>query len=80
MCSLYLMSNEDITAKIRYKSWIYAGVLIPFVLSPLMIRLWYVTGSGNANFLFFQGLIMWVFLGLGIIEYISTFKNHTSKG
>ena len=39
------------------------------VLSPLMMSLWTVQGSGNANFPFFQALVLWVFFALAIIEF-----------
>ena len=38
-------------------------------LSPLMMSLWTIQGSGNANFPFFQALILWVFFALAIIEF-----------
>lgn len=38
-------------------------------LSPLMMSLWTIQGSGNANFPFFQALILWVFFALAITEF-----------
>lgn len=38
-------------------------------LSPLMMALWTVQGSGNANFPFFQALALWTFFALAIIEF-----------
>ena len=38
-------------------------------LSPLMMSLWTIQGSGNANFPFFQALILWVIFALAITEF-----------
>ena len=39
------------------------------VLSLLMMHLWVVVGTGNANFLFFQGLGLWAFAAAGLVEF-----------
>ena len=66
----YLLSYDQIISKMRLKSLILSGLVIPAMLSPWMAQLWLIHGSGNANFLFFQGLLMWLFAALGIIEFI----------
>ena len=43
--------------------------LAPLALFPVMSYLWLTMGNGNANFVFFQGLVMWVFYLLRIIEF-----------
>ena len=53
----------------KYKAFISIGILIPLVVSPVMFHQWAYLGTGNANFLFFQGFVMWIFCALGLIEY-----------
>ena len=59
----------------RFIPLIVLCVSVPIVLSPLMLSLWLGNASGNANFLFFQGFVLWVFYALAIIE----FTNHTIR-
>lgn len=44
-------------------------VNVCMVVSPLMTRLWLVYGTGNANYLFFQGFALWLLCAIGIIEW-----------
>ena len=69
--STLLAMHTSVLQHMRYLPWIALGVLVPVVLSPLMLSLWTVVGSGNANFLFFQGLCMWGFVALGLVEFTS---------
>lgn len=64
----------------RSLPWIVCGITASLILSPLMFHLWLSLGTGNANFVFFQGLIMWLFAGLGIIEFIYAIIVDKSKG
>lgn len=57
----------------RYLSFIITGILIPLIISPLMLDLWIKYGTGNANYLFFQGICIWIFCALGINEFILTY-------
>lgn len=68
--SLLFMRHESIVLKMRYKAIIAIGLIITCVLSPLMHFMWVQTGNGNANFLFFQGLALWIVAALGIIEFV----------
>lgn len=72
--SALLVTERDIVQHLRNKVLVAIGLLIPLVLSPLMFDLWVRIGTGNANYLFFQGFIMWIFFGLGLIEYIKVIK------
>jgi hypothetical protein len=73
-----LGSHRKIIDAMRHKSWIIAGLVIPIILNFVMLELWLVKGSGNANFVFFQGLVMWIFLALGLIEFITALLTITS--
>jgi hypothetical protein len=53
--------------------WIVLAFTVPMVMTPVMKYLWLQMGVGNANFLFFQGLVMWVAYALFMLEYISSF-------
>jgi len=53
----------------RFLPLITLGVAVPMAVSGTMLHLWTTVGTGNANFLFFQGLVMWVFLATGTIEF-----------
>lgn len=67
----YLLSHEDVVSKMKSMSWISLGILLPLTLFPIMIYLWLGLGTGNANYVFFQGLAFYSFYGLAIIEFIS---------
>ena len=63
---------NSVIAHMRYLPIITMGIILPVVISPIMFDLWVKKGSGNANFLFFQGLALWVFLALFVIEFVNT--------
>jgi len=65
-----LLCNEAIVAKMRFVAIILFATLASAVVSPLMLSLWVTYGSGNANFLFFQGLTMSLCLSAFIIEFL----------
>jgi hypothetical protein len=51
--------------------------LIPFIaitiiLSPYMFYTWVYLGTGNANYLFFQGVVLWFAFAIWIIEFLRT--------
>jgi len=58
MLSLHPMILE----KVEHLALFGAGIIIPSCLLPLMWHMWLVTGTGNANFYFFQALILQLFL------------------
>lgn len=62
-------SNHVSIQGMRLLPLITLGIAVPMVVSECMLGLWTRTGTGNANYLFFQGLVMWVFLALAIIEF-----------
>ena len=53
----------------RFLPLITLGITVPMVVSETMLKLWTAIGNGNANYLFFQGLVMWVFLATALIEF-----------
>jgi len=62
----------------RMRPWLCAIVAlcmtVPAVASPALLSLWLELGTGNANFLFFQGLAMWMAGNAGIAEFIAAAK------
>ena len=60
---------ENPKSKMRFVPFISLGIISSMVISPLMMYLWMAIGSGNANFLFFQGFALWIFFALAIIEF-----------
>jgi GPI transamidase subunit PIG-U len=60
------------TVGMRFLPLITLGVAVPMAVSGTMLHLWTTVGTGNANFLFFQGLVMWVFLATGMLHCTSS--------
>lgn len=52
----------------RYLPMLSLCAMGSMVLSPLMVSLWTEAGTGNANFLFFQGLILFLLCTVAIAE------------
>ena len=52
--TILIALRPDIIVRMNYLPWYGVGLLLPSVLCPLMLYLWIVTGTGNANYLFFQ--------------------------
>ena len=61
-----------VVSRMRRLPEILLGVLTAATLSPLTMQLWLSRGTGNANFLFFQGLFLWIFSSLGLVEFVKT--------
>ena len=68
--SLLLTYHRQALCGMRFKAWILTGILVPSVLSPILADAWAEKGTGNANFLFFQSLVLWFFSALGVVEAI----------
>ena len=68
-----LMQHTEIIRGMHTLPIIVAGITVPAILSPLMFSLWVDRGTGNANYFFFQGLCLWLFCALGIVEFTSSF-------
>jgi membrane protein implicated in regulation of membrane protease activity len=68
-----LSLDVELLRGIKYLRFITLGILIPLTVTPNMYFLWVKLGTGNANFLFFQGLCFWVFLTMFLIEYIHSY-------
>lgn len=79
LCVTLLGSHSEIVHAMRHKEWIFVGIAVPIILNHIIIDVWLVKGSGNANFMFFQGLVMWIFLALGMIEYVNALLSVSSR-
>ena len=53
-------------------------IIIPLVLSPTMLYLWVDKGTANANYFFFQTLIMWSSYTMLIIQYTRVIATSTT--
>jgi ABC-type amino acid transport system permease subunit len=75
---LSVLSNRDlqVLSKIKNLPILILTLITTYVVSYVMKYLWLDLKTGNANFLFFQGLCMWVAYGLFIIEYIKAMINN----
>jgi hypothetical protein len=65
-----LSRHGVVVSRMRNLPLILLGLLAAATLSPLMLQLWLSRGTGNANFLFFQGLALWIFASLGLVEFV----------
>lgn len=74
-----LASHTDAVSGMKNLRWIAAGTFIPVIVTPLMSELWLVHGTGNANFMFFQGLVFSIFAALGIVEFTAAIIAHGPK-
>ncbi len=66
------LRTVDVLTQMRFLPLILFSVVTTAVISPLMLSLWIQSGSGNANYLFFQGWVMCIFIALYITEYLNT--------
>jgi len=65
-----LSRHGVVVSRMRNLSLVLLGLLAAATLSPLMLQLWLSRGTGNANFPFFQGLALWIFASLGLVEFV----------
>ncbi|RYY86463.1 hypothetical protein EON63_05705 [archaeon] len=68
--AILLYQNWTVTCAIRQLPLILLALLTTYVVSNVMMHVWLRLGTGNANYLFFQGLCMWVAYGLFMVEYL----------
>jgi hypothetical protein len=68
--SLLVAYHRDTLSLMRRKAWVVTGLLVPTVLSPVLAHTWIQRGTGNANFLFFQCLVLWFFSALALVEIV----------
>lgn len=71
--SIDSISNSSVSiilSSLRARGIIVAGMIVPLVLYPWWIYLWISMGTGNPNYLFFNGLLLWIFLALYWIELL----------
>lgn len=74
LTGLYLI-NWSTLSRVRWIVPIAVTVYGPVLLAPMLMHLWIDRGTGNANYLFFQGFAMC----LAIAMFISGFANATLK-
>jgi hypothetical protein len=80
LAAALLCRQATVVKGMRHLPLIAAGILLPAVASPVMQMLWADYGAGNANYVFFQGVCLWLFCALGITEFTSAFlKLHNVK-
>ena len=68
-----LCQHQEVIGGMRNVPYIVAGIAVPLAVSPLMCSLWVDRGTGNANYFFFQGICLWLFCALGIVEFAGSF-------
>ena len=64
-----LAQHRDIVQDMRHQWLIVAGILVPLAASPVTFGLWADFGTANANYFFFQGVCLWLFSALGVVEF-----------
>jgi hypothetical protein len=69
---LAFQQYDKVINQMRYLSYIRLGIVFSMSISYVMAYLWIVLSTGNANFLFFQGICFCVFVGLFAMEMINT--------
>ncbi len=57
-------------ASAKYLPVILLCLFVSICLSPMMLNQWTNIGTGNANFLFFQGVVVLVAMALGVVEFL----------
>mmetsp|Transcript_3521 Transcript_3521/g.4422 ORF Transcript_3521/g.4422 Transcript_3521/m.4422 type:complete len:149 (-) Transcript_3521:136-582(-) len=70
--SMFVMHPRSIV-RIKPLFLIGVGIVIPSCIMPLMWYMWLTAGTGNANFYYFQNLILLLFL----VFLVSTFIHRT---
>lgn len=76
---LIKLASHDAFQEMRYVQVLLVVIATTMVLSPSMVYLWVYVGNGNANFLFFQGFVMWLSYGLFIIEFVGASERLKAK-
>lgn len=75
---LLLCSHTDIIGLMKYSVSYFILIPISIVSSPVMLYTWAYTGTGNANYLFFQGLVLQLGYGLFIVDFIGAYEKLVS--
>ncbi len=65
-----LSANRNVIMTMRRIPLICFCIVLTVCLSLLTAQLWLQQGTGNANFLFFQGLVLWIACAVGIVEFV----------
>jgi hypothetical protein len=69
-CNSGCIQTEEVSHNsMRYLPMLSLCAVGSMVLSPLMASLWAETGSGNANFSFFQSLFLSLIFAVAIAEF-----------
>ena len=65
-----LATHTRTVRRMRYLPPVVGGMVVVWCVQPVTYDLWMRLGTGNANFLFFQGLALWVLAALGLIDFL----------
>ena len=68
LCCLMLNFNQ-VFMYIKNLFFMLVFILVPLSLSSIMLHLWVDVGTANANYFFFQMLIMWTSYTLLVVRY-----------
>ncbi len=74
-----LLVHENCFLAIQHLPLIAIIVTVCSIISILTLYMWIEVGNANANFLFFEGLVLWVILAVGIVEFLSVMIKNYSK-
>ena len=66
-----LMQQESVFFTIKHIALLAVVICVSVLLSVATATVWVDVGQANANFLFFEGLCLWVMLAVGLIEFCS---------
>ena len=64
-----MLNFRHVFIHVKYLSVLLVLILIPLVSSPVMLYLWVDLGTANANYFFFQSLMMWASYAMLIVQY-----------
>ena len=67
-----LAGHTGAVARLRHLPPVLLGLAAAAWLSPTVLDLWLRRGTGNANFVFFQCLLMWLCAALGLSDFASS--------
>ncbi|CAM9093938.1 unnamed protein product [Chrysoparadoxa australica] len=68
-----LLPHTKVLAYLNWKimSFVVVAIWIPTLVMPVVLEQWLVAGTGNANFVYFQGLGFNVFVSLALVQFMA---------
>jgi GPI transamidase subunit PIG-U len=70
LCTCLALQHPRVGARARLTAALAVGLGTPLAALLAVLHLWLSAGTGNANFLFFQGLTYNVGLCMGVLHFI----------